>query len=58
MIVLTALMAALLGWQVFMPQVDNAKYTFTVHEGQIVRMNTQNGKMVKCTKDLVCEKEE
>jgi len=41
MIFLTALMCALLAYQVSMPAVDNAKYTFTVHEGQIVRMNTQ-----------------
>mgnify|MGYP003333807238 CR=1 FL=1 len=53
MILLTAVMTALLGYQIMMPQVDNAKYTFTVHEGQIIRMNTQNGKMEKC-KDLVC----
>ena len=43
MIALTALMCALLGYQVSMPAVDNAKYTFTVHKEQIVRMNTQNG---------------
>lgn len=41
MIALTALMCVLLGYQVSMPAVDNAKYTFTVHNNQIVRMNTQ-----------------
>lgn len=51
-------MAGLLGWQVMMPQVDNAKYTFTVHDGQIIRMNTQNGTMERCNKQLVCGKEE
>ena len=54
MILLTAVMTALLGYQIMMPQVDNAKYTFTVHEGQIIRMNTQNGKMERC-KDLCGE---
>lgn len=42
-------MVALLGYQVTMPQVDNAKYTFTVHESAIVRMNTQTGAMEKCS---------
>ena len=54
MIALTALMCALLGYQVTMPAVDNAKYTFTVHEGRIVRMNTQNGQFDTCDKDFVC----
>ena len=31
MIALTALMCLLLGYQVTMPAIDNAKYTFTVH---------------------------
>ena len=54
MIVLTALMCALLGYQVSMPAVDNAKYTFTVHNNQIVRMNTQNGSFEKCDEHLKC----
>lgn len=54
MILLTALMCALLGYQVSMPAVDNAKYTFTVYEGQIIRMNTQNGSFERCDKDLKC----
>ena len=54
MIFLTALMCALLTYQVTMPAVDNAKYTFTVHNDEIVRMNTQTGKMVKCDKDYNC----
>ena len=54
MIWLTALMCALLGYQVSMPAVDNAKYTFTVHNDEIVRMNTQTGKMVKCDKEFKC----
>ena len=56
--ILTALMVALLGYQVTMPAVDNAKYTFTVYEGQIVKMNTQNGKFEVCDKDLKCQPKE
>ena len=55
MIALTALMCALLTYQVSMPAVDNAKYTFTVHNGQIVRMNTQNGAFERCDADFKCE---
>jgi hypothetical protein len=54
MIVLTALMCALLTYQVSMPAVDNAKYTFTVHKDQIVRMNTQNGTFERCDEHLKC----
>jgi hypothetical protein len=52
--ILTTLMVLLLGYQVSMPAVDNAKYTFTVHNNQIVRMNTQNGSFEKCDDQLVC----
>ena len=55
MIALTALMCALLAYQVNMPAVDNAKYTMTVHNGQIVRMNTQNGTFERCNENLKCE---
>lgn len=54
MIALTALMCALLGYQVSMPAVDNAKYTFTVHQDQIIRMNTQNGSFERCNEQLKC----
>jgi hypothetical protein len=54
MIALTALMCALLTYQVTMPAVDNAKYTFTVHNNQIVRMNTQNGTFERCDENLKC----
>lgn len=54
MIALTALMCVLLGYQVSMPAVDNAKYTFTVHKEQIVRMNTQNGSFEVCDEKLKC----
>jgi hypothetical protein len=56
MIFLTALMCVLLGYQVSMPAVDNAKYTFTSHQDYIVRMNTQTGTMEKCDKNFKCEK--
>ena len=55
MIILTALMCALLGYQVTMPAVDNAKYTFTVYNGDIVRMNTQNGSFEVCDWELRCK---
>jgi hypothetical protein len=48
------LMCALLGYQVTMPAVDNAKYTFTVYENHIVRMNTQNGTFETCDRNLKC----
>ena len=51
-------MVALLGYQVTMPAVDNAKYTFTVYEGQIIKMNTQNGKFEICDKELKCKPKE
>ena len=54
MIALTALMCILLGYQVTMPAIDNAKYTFTVHKDQIVRMNTQNGSFETCDEHLKC----
>lgn len=55
MIILTALMVGLLGYQVSMPAIDNAKYTFTSHNNEIIRMNTQNGQMSRCDANLKCE---
>jgi DNA recombination-dependent growth factor C len=54
-IALTAMMVALLGYQVTMPANDNAKYMFSVHQDTIVKMNTQDGTMVRCKQDLTCE---
>ena len=48
-------MVVLLGYQVTMPAVNNAKFTFTVYEGQIVKMNTQNGTFEVCGKELKCK---
>ena len=45
MFALTLIMTCLLGYQVFMPQVNNAKYAFTVRDGVVIRMNTQDGTM-------------
>lgn len=56
--ILTALMVILLGYQVSMPAVNNAKYSITVYEGQIIRMNTQNGSFEVCDKDLKCKPKE
>lgn len=53
-IILAGLTAALLGYQVTMPAVDNAKYSFTVHNNQIIRMNTQNGAFERCDEKLKC----
>jgi hypothetical protein len=54
-VALTALMVALLGYQVTMPSNDNARYMFTSHNGQIVRMNTQDGTMEICNQHLKCK---
>jgi DNA recombination-dependent growth factor C len=54
-VALTALMVALLGYQVTMPSNENAKYMFSVYQDTIVKMNTQDGSMVRCKPDLTCE---
>lgn len=54
MLALTALMAALLGYQVVMPAVDNAKYSFIQYNGEIIKMNTQNGSFERCNADFKC----
>jgi hypothetical protein len=55
-ILLSSVMVALLGYQVSMPAIDNAKYTIIVHKEQIVVMNSQNGKMISCDKLEECQK--
>lgn len=59
MIGLDILIAGLLGWQVFMPAVDNGKYMlWNMPNGQVIRMNTQDGTMVKCDQvTLTCDSE-
>lgn len=53
------LMALLLGWQVVMPAIDNGKYMMAYSpRGELIKMNTQTGIMVKCDPDtLVCPEE-
>ena len=55
MILTNIIMCVLLYYQVTMPAVENAKYATTVHNGQLLRMNTQNGKFEVCDKDLNCQ---
>lgn len=54
------LMALLLGWQVVMPAIDNGKYMMAYSpKGELIRMQTQTGIMVKCDPDtLVCPDDE
>jgi hypothetical protein len=54
-IALSTMMVALLGYQVTMPANDNAKYMFAPHNGQIIRMNTQDGSMEVCNQHLQCK---
>lgn len=55
MFLLTLTMVVLMGYQVWMPAVDNGKYMFQIdRENNIVRMNTQDGTMDRCTPDLKC----
>ena len=54
MFTLTLIMTGLLSYQVFMPQVNNAKYAFTVMDGVVIRMNTQNGVIQKCDENFKC----
>ena len=54
--ILDLIMIGLLAWQIWMPAVDNAKYSFQIdRDGSIVRMNTQDGSMDRCSADLRCE---
>jgi hypothetical protein len=49
------IMIGLLSWQILMPAVDNGKYMFQIdRDGTIIRMETQTGKMERCTSDLEC----
>ena len=55
MLATNIIMCILLWYQVSMPSVENAKYTTVVHNGQLLRMNTQNGKFEVCDSALKCE---
>lgn len=53
--VFEAIMTALLAYQIMMPQVNNGKFVFQIApDGSIVRMNTQNGAMERCSADFRC----
>lgn len=53
--ILDLIMIGLLAWQIWMPAVDNAKYTFQIdRDGTIVKMNTQDGSMERCDPNLRC----
>jgi hypothetical protein len=54
-IALSVIMVALLGYQVTMPANDNAKYMFSPYNGQIIRMNTQDGSMEICDSQFKCK---
>lgn len=54
MIALTTIMCLLLGYQVTMPAVNNAKYAFTVKDNVVIRMNTQDGTIERCDENLKC----
>ena len=49
-----AVMIGLMIYQVTMPAVNNGKYQIVYDGENIVRMNTQNGTMERCDKDLKC----
>lgn len=56
MFLLTLTMVVLMGYQVAMPAVDNGKYMFQIdRDGTIIRMNTQDGAMDRCTSGFKCE---
>jgi len=53
------IVVALLAYQIWMPAVDNAKYSFSIDkDSTIVRMNTQTGEMERCSKEFICKREE
>jgi len=48
------IMIAIMVYQVTMPAVNNGKYQIVYNGENIVRMNTQNGTMETCDKNLKC----
>lgn len=45
-----------MAYQTMMPAVENGKYQIVYDGDSIVRMNTQNGTMERCDKNLKCVK--
>ena len=57
--ILDLIMLGLLGYQIWMPAVNNGMYLFQIdRDGTIIRMNTQTGEMERCTTDLKCVKDD
>lgn len=55
MIPLTALMCLIMGYQVTMPSIDNAKYSFTEYKDGFIKMNTRDGTIVEtCNHNFEC----
>ena len=54
MLLTNVIMCVLLYYQVTMPAVENSKYSTVVHNGQLLRMNTQNGQYEVCDSDFKC----
>lgn len=53
------IMIGLLGYQIWMPAVNNGMWLFQIdRDGTVIRMNTQTGEMERCTTDLKCAKDD
>jgi hypothetical protein len=50
------LILGIMVYQTLMPAVENGKYQIIYDGDSIVRMNTQNGTMERCDKNLNCIK--
>lgn len=57
--IIDLIMIGLLGYQIWMPAVNNGMYLFQIdRDGTVIRMNTQTGEMERCTPDLQCAKDD
>ena len=52
--VLETIMIGVMVYQVTMPDVKNGKYQIVYDGEHIVRMNTQDGSMERCDRNLRC----
>jgi len=53
------IMIGLLGYQIWMPAVNNGMWLFQIdRDGTVIRMNTQTGGMERCTQDFKCAKDD
>ena len=56
-LILSAVMVFMMGQQTAAGIHHNAKFMFsTESDGSIIVMNTQDGSMYRCSKELVCDK--